>query len=120
MKEWQNVKNLLELVANIDCLTLYPLPPEDLHIFEDGGAILRCETCFTLYRDKANKLTAAQLARKLSSDCVSICTGKYLNPECMAEMMSGKGDNWRRLKSRVLQHMICATDGKPTLKLSRC
>ena len=116
MKEWKNVKNLLELVANIDCLTLYPLPPDDMHIFKDGGAILRCETCFTLYRDKANKLTAARAARKLSSDCVSICTGKYLNPECMTEMMSGKGDNWRRLKSRVLQHMICATDGQTHFK----
>ena len=37
MKEWKNVKNLLELVANIDCLTLYPLPPDDMHIFKDGG-----------------------------------------------------------------------------------
>ena len=34
----------------------------------------------------------------------------------MTEMMSGKGDNWRRLKSRVLQHMICATDGQTHFK----
>ena len=116
MKEWKNVKNLVELVTNIQCLALYPLPVDDMDIFKDGGAILRCETCFTLHKDKANKLTAARAARKLSSDCFSICTGKYLNPDCMTEMMSGKGDNWRRLKSRVLQHMICATDGQTHFK----
>ena len=34
----------------------------------------------------------------------------------MTEMMSGKGDNWHRLKSRVLQLMICATDGQTHFK----
>ena len=29
---------------------------------------------------------------------------------------AGKGDNWHRLKSRVLQHMICATDGQTHFK----
>jgi hypothetical protein len=34
----------------------------------------------------------------------------------MTEMMSGKGDNWRRLKSRVLQHMVCASDEQTHFK----
>jgi hypothetical protein len=73
--------------------------------FKQGGAILRFETCFTLYRDKARKLTQARAAKKLASDCKSICTGKYIEPELMAEYIAGKGEKWR-----VLQHMVCSTD----------
>lgn len=118
MKEWKGVKNIVELVRSVDCLTLYPLPTdEDMDgIFKEGGAILRCETCFTLHKDKARKLTPAKAARRLSSDCLSICTGKYLNPDSMAEMMSGQSGNWRKLKSRILQHMVCASDGQTHFK----
>jgi hypothetical protein len=76
MKEWKNVKNLVEMVRKIECLTLFPLPAEDMDIFKDSGSILRCEICFTLHKDKANKLTPARAAQKLASDCTSICTGK--------------------------------------------
>jgi hypothetical protein len=47
MKEWKNMKNLVELVTNIECLALYPLPVDYMDIFKDDGAILRCETCFS-------------------------------------------------------------------------
>ena len=51
MKEWKKLNNLVELVSEIDCLQLYPLTENDENEFEgNSGAILRCETCFTLYR----------------------------------------------------------------------
>ena len=73
MKECKKVNNLVELVSEIDCLQLYPLTENDENEFEENsGAILQCETCFTLYKDKASRLTPAKAAKKLSRDCVSI------------------------------------------------
>ncbi len=60
MKEWKNVKDIVELVRSIDCLSLTP---------------------------------HSRAAKTLSKDCLSICTGQYLSPEMMTEMMSGKGEN---------------------------
>ncbi len=63
MKDWKKVKNIVELVNNIDDLQLYPLSATDTDEFFDGtGAILRCETCFTLFKDKAVRLTPAKAA----------------------------------------------------------
>ena len=71
-------------------LSFRSLSEDDYALFKDGGAILRCETCFSLYKDKAKKLTASRAAQKLGSDCLSICTGKYLNADSMDEMMLGE------------------------------
>ena len=47
MQEWRNVKNIVELVSSIDSLALYPLDSMvGVELFNGGGAILRCETCF--------------------------------------------------------------------------
>ncbi len=117
MKEWKNVSNIVELVNSIDDLHLYPLYYSDADEFFNGtGAILRCETCFTLFKDKAARLTPAKAARKCAADCKSICTGKYIEPEKMELFMKGDGDEWRRLKSCIMQHMICATDGQNHFK----
>ena len=116
MKEWKNVKNIIELVNSIDCLSLYPALLGGEDFIEDSGAILRCETCFSLYKDKATKLTPAKAAQALSAQCLSICTGKYLSPDTMVEMTAGYGENWRKLKSRILQHMVCANDGQTHFK----
>lgn len=117
MQEWRKVSNIVELVNAIECLELYPLSNKDKGVFEEGsGAILRCETCFTLYKDRAVKMTPPRAARKLAADCNSICTGRYLNPERMAIVMKGEGVYWRKLKSSILQHMICAGDGQTHFK----
>ena len=117
MKEWKKVNNLVELVNEIDCLQLYPLTENDENEFEgNSGAILRCETCFTLYKDKASRLTPAKAAKKLSRDCVSICTGRYLSEERMKELIDGDGPYWRKLKSAVIQHMLCSVDGQTHFK----
>ena len=117
MQEWRKVSNIIELVNAIDCLEIYPLSSKDTDVFEEGsGAILRCETCFTLYKDRAVNLTPARAARKLATDCNSICTGRYLNPERMVSVMRGDGVYWRKLKSSILQHMICAGDGQTHFK----
>ena len=81
-----------------------------------GGAILRCETCFVLHKDKTGKLTPARAAHQLSHQCNSICTGRYLDEDKMSQVMSGKGNYWRKLKSSILQHMIRATDGQTHFK----
>ena len=65
---------------------------EEIGDFAEGGAILRCETCFTLYQDTARKLTPARAAKKLAADCNSLCTGKYIAPAVMAELLAGEGD----------------------------
>ena len=117
MKEWKKVGNIVELVNAIDCLELYPLSSKDQEEFEDGsGAILRCETCFFLNKDKAVKLTPVRAAKKLAADCSSICTGKYLSPDRIESLMKGEGNYWRKLKSSIFQHMICANDGQTNFK----
>ena len=63
MKQWHDVKKLMELVAEVDDLSLYPMNTEEIGDFKEGGAILHCETCFTLYHDTAKKLTPAQAAK---------------------------------------------------------
>ena len=69
MPKWKNgrLKILVELVRKIECLTLYPLPREDMNILKNGGLNLL---------NTANKLTVAWAAQKLYSNCLSICTGK--------------------------------------------
>lgn len=84
--------------------------------FEQGGAILRCETCFLHQRDVGRELTPARAAKRLSADCNSICTGKYIEPALMADLLAGNGEKWRKLKSRVLHHMICSTDKQSHFK----
>ncbi|CAB3982584.1 Hypothetical predicted protein [Paramuricea clavata] len=117
MKEWKVVKNIVELVSHVEDLAIYPMSEEDEEgLFKEGGAILRCETCFSLYKDKANKLTPVKAAQKLASDCRSICTGKYLSPERMESAMAGQGESWRKMKSSILRHMICAEDGQTHFK----
>jgi hypothetical protein len=117
MKDWKYVKNILELVSSIESFTLYPLGnAEDIDLLRGSGAILRCETCFVLHKDKASKLTPARAAHKLYFQCNSICTGRYLDEDKMSQVMSGKGNYWRKLKSSILQHMICATDGQTHVK----
>ena len=117
MQEWRNVKNIVELVSCIDSLALYPLDNTvDIELFNGGGAILRCKTCFVLHKDKAIKLTPTRAAHKLSHQCNSVCTGRYLDEDKMSQVMSGKGNYWRKLTSSVLQHMICATDGQTHFK----
>ena len=60
LNKWKNVNNIVELVKEIDCLQLYPLVDKEKDEFDgNSGAILRCETCFFLYKDKAVKLTPA-------------------------------------------------------------
>ena len=113
MKEWKSVKDIVELVQSLDCLSLNPMMWDgDLDLFAECGAIIRCEVCFTLHKDKARKLTPARPAKALPKDCSSICTGKFISPEIMEEMISGNDENWRKLKSRTLQHMECASDGQ--------
>eukprot|EP00794_Sanderia_malayensis_P020913 gene20913-22967_t len=63
MKKWHEVKNLTELVAAFDHIALYPKNKGELEEFGDGGAVLRCETCFVLYRDRARMLTPARAAK---------------------------------------------------------
>ena len=110
-------KNIVELVSCIDSLALYPLDNTvDIELFNGGGAILRCKTCFVLHKDKAIKLTPTRAAHKLSHQCNSVCTGRYLDEDKMSQVMSGKGNYWRKLTSSVLQHMICATDGQTHFK----
>ena len=116
MKQWREVKNLLELVSEVEDLSLYPLNTDEMEEFKEGGAILRCETCFTLHRETAKKLTPARAAKKLATDCNSICTGKYIEPALMAEFIAGKNEKWRKLKSRVIQHMTCSADGETHFK----
>ena len=117
MKEWKAVKNIVELVSHVEDLAIYPMSEEDEEgLFKEGGAILRCETCFALYKDKANKLTPVKAAQKLASDCRSICTGKYLSPERMESAMAGQGEYWLKMKSYILRHMICAEDGQTHFK----
>lgn len=117
MKEWKKVKNIVELVSHVEDLALYPMSKDDASGFiKGGGAILRCETCFALYKDRAGKLTPSKAAHKLASDCSSICTGKYLSPDRMENAMSGQGEYWRKMKSSILQHMICAEDGQTHFK----
>lgn len=117
MKEWRNVANIIELVNSVNDLQIYPLSDSDTDDFFNGtGAILRCETCFTLFKDKAARLTPAKAARICAADCKSICTGRYIEPEKMEMFMRGDGDEWRRLKSNVMQHMICAADGQTHFK----
>ena len=117
MKEWKQVRNIVELVSSVKDLELYPMSSNDKDEYFDGsGAILRCETCFTLYKNRAGKLTPAKAAKMLASDCKSICTGKYISPETMASLMNGEGEYWRKLKSSILQHMICAEDGQTHFK----
>ena len=92
MNEWKKVRNIVELVSRVKDLELFPMSEDDDHdIFDSGGAILRCKTCFSLYKDKALKLTPARAAKKLAADCKSICTGRYLNPEKMSSLISGEG-----------------------------
>ncbi len=31
-------------------------------------------------------------------------------------MMSGQGENWQKLKSRILQHMVSSSDGRTHFK----
>ena len=54
-----------------------------------------------LYKDKAGKLTPARAAKKLSQECLSICTGKYINQEKMEGLLNGEGAYWRKLKSTI-------------------
>ena len=100
MVEWCEVSNLIKLVHAVEHLALYPMNAGEFEDFEKGGAILRCETCFMLHRETARRLTPAQAVKKLATDCKSICTGKYIEPSLMADLMAGKGE-----KNRVLQHM---------------
>ena len=117
MQEWRKIKNIVELVGSIDSLALYPLDSTvDIELFNGGGAILRCETCFVLHKDKTAKLTPARTAHKLPNQCNSICTGRYLDEDKMSQVMLGKGNYWQKLKSSILQHMICATDGQTHFK----
>ena len=117
MKDWRNVNNIVELVEKIECLQLYPLNNKEEDEFDgSSGAILRCGTCFFLYKDKALRLTPARAAKKLSRDCTSICTGRYLDQERMEELLNGRGAHWRKLKSSVIQHMLCACDGQTHFK----
>ena len=117
MAEWKQLSNLVELVGHVNELELYPMSKDDEDEFiAGGGAILRCEICFSLYKNKASKLTPARAARKLASDCKSICTGKYLTPAMMSALIKGEGVHWRKLKRSVLQHMICAEDGQTHFK----
>ena len=95
MKQWREVKNLLELVSEVEDLSLYPLNTDEMEEFKEGGAIVRSETCFTLHRETAKKLTPARAAKKLATDCNSM---------------------WRKLKSRVIQHMTCSADGETHFK----
>ena len=45
MKDWRNVNNIVELVSEVECLQLYPLPGKEEDEFGgNSGAILRCET----------------------------------------------------------------------------
>ena len=116
MKQWREVRNLVELVNQVEDLCLYPMNTEEIEDFKEGGAILRCETCFALYRDTAKKLTPARAAKRLAADCNSLCTGKYIEPALMVELMAGKGEKWRKLKSQVIQHMTCSADGETHFK----
>eukprot|EP00794_Sanderia_malayensis_P001913 gene1913-2171_t len=117
MKTWKKVSNIVELVNGIEHLELYPLTSTDKDEFLEGsGAILRCEICFSLHKDRAGRLTPAKAAKKLSVDCKSICTGRFINPEKMESFMKGTGEDWRKLKSNILQHMICAADGQTHFK----
>ena len=118
MNEWKKVNNIVELVSLVKDLELFPMSKDDEHddIFHSGGAILRCKTCFSLYKGKAGTLTPAKAAKKLAADCNSICTGRYFNPEKMSSLVNGEGVYWRKLKSSVLKHMICAEDGQTHFK----
>ena len=116
IKQWREVTILLELVSEVEDLSLYPMDNEEIEDFKEGGAVLRCETCFTLYCDAAKKLTPARAAKKLAVGCNSICTGKYIEPSLMAELMSGKSEKWRKLKRRIIQHMTCSADGETHFK----
>ena len=65
MKDWRNVKNIIELVNSIEYLALYPMSDEECNdddILKHGGAILRCKTCFVLFKDKAKKVTPCRAA----------------------------------------------------------
>ena len=73
---------------------------------------MRCETCFFFYKDKAVKLTPARAAKKLYQECLGICTGNYINPEKMEGLLNGEGAYWRKLKSTIIQPMLCACDGQ--------
>ncbi len=85
MTEWKQLKNIVELVNHVKDLELFPMSKDDEdEFFDGGGAILWCKTCFSLFRNKDKKLTPPKAARKLASDCKSICTGKYLSPERMS------------------------------------
>ena len=116
MLEWREVSNLIELVNPVEHLALYPMNAGEFEDFEEGGAILRCETCFMLHRETARRLTPAQAAKKLATDCKSICTDKYIQPSLTAKLMVGKGEKWQKLNNRVLQHMICSTNGRTHFK----
>ena len=117
LSKWRSVNNIIELVKEIDCLQIYPLFDKEKDEFDgNSGAILRCETCFFLYKGKAAKLTPARAAKKLSRECVSICTGKYITAEKMEELLNGEGAYWRKLKSTIIQHMLCACDGQTHFK----
>ena len=106
----------MELVNQVEDLCLYPMNTEEIEDFKEGRAILRCETCFALYRDTAKKLTSARAAKRLPADCNSSCTGKYIEPALMVELIAGKGEKWHKLKSRVIQHMTCSADGETHFK----
>jgi hypothetical protein len=45
LKDWRNANNIVELVSEVECLQLYPLPGKEEDEFGgNSGAILRCET----------------------------------------------------------------------------
>ena len=118
MNEWKKVKNIVELVSLVKDLELFPMSEDDEHddIFLSGDAILRCKTCFSLYKSKAGTLTPAQAAKKFRT-WHSICTGRYFNPEKMSSLVNGEGVYWRKPKSSLLKHMICAKDGQTHFKV---
>ncbi len=63
MKQWHEVKNLMELVPEVDDLSFYLMNTEEIGNFKEAGAILHCETCFTFYCDTAKKLKPAWAAK---------------------------------------------------------
>ena len=55
----------------------------DDDISKDGGAILRCETCFVLFKDQAKKLAPCRAAAKLSTEETALKEQHYEAAECL-------------------------------------
>jgi hypothetical protein len=97
MKKWRDVKNLVDLCNEVPELELFSGDKGE-------GGIVRCKTCM------------ADQKQHPSSSNASLCTGMLLPPEKLQLLLDGDGEVWAHFKSKVINHMACATDGATHFK----